>query len=235
MTEGSTDFDRWIEDRGPDWVTETLSAWVSERRLARIEQVLAHRLQGVTVVLVRLYDPHNGAAVLRTAEGMGLQDVHAVEAADQPFRASPKVTIGCDKWLDVHRHADMATCRRVLVEQDFELWGAVVGATRAVTDIPHDRKVALVFGNERDGLSDEERALCDAEFRLPMWGFSESYNLSVSVGMSLHHVVPRYRGRLDGTGDLPEDRKARLRALWLYRSVRGADAILRRANQEGIS
>ncbi len=228
-----TILERLLEERGPEWVSRKLEPWVTERRRARIDRVLEQRLQGITVVLVRLYDPHNGAAVLRTAEGMGLQDLHAVEAVDQTFQISPKVTIGCDKWVDLHRYESLRACRDELREQGYVLWGAVVGAGRPVTDLPEDRKVALVFGNERDGLSDQERALCDEEFSLPMWGFSESYNLSVSVGMTLQELVPRYRMALAAPGDLPPWRRARLRAVWLFRSIRAAGQILERAHQGG--
>ncbi len=221
--------ERFLEERGPEWVSEQLEPWITDQRRARIEQVLDQRIQGVTLVLVRLYDPHNGAAAIRTAEGMGLQDVHAVEPADQAFEISPKVTIGCDKWVDVHIHDSLQACRQWLHERGYALWGAVVGGRRPVTDLPSDRRVALVFGNERDGLSARERALCDEEFTLPMWGFSESYNLSVSVGMTLHELVPRYRAGLEAPGDLPAERKARLRAVWLFRSIRAAAQILERA------
>ncbi len=215
--------------RGPDWVCRQLEPFVSQSRIARIEKVLEQRITGLTVGLVRLYDPHNGAAVIRTAEAMGLSEIHAAQGDGLPFRVSPKVTIGCEKWISVQRYPDTATMARALHTRGFRLWAAVVEGAHELSDIPLDGQVALIFGNERDGLSEEDQSACDETFRLPMWGFTQSYNLSVSVGMTLMTLVPKLRARLAGRGDLEESERNRLRAIWMAKSVKAADGILARA------
>lgn len=221
-----------LDQKGPDWIASVLEPFVSQSRMARIDQVLAHRLTRLTVGLVRLYDPHNGAAVIRTAEAMGLSAVHAAEAEGQPFRVSPKVTIGCEKWISVERYPSTAAMAKRLHDQGFRLWAAVVDGKRDVADIPLEDKVALIFGNERDGLSAEDQAHCDETFRLPMWGFSQSYNLSVSVGMTLMALVPRLRATMARPGGLTQRERERMRTQWMAESVKAADAILRRALAE---
>ena len=221
-----------LDQKGPDWIASVLEPFVSQSRMARIDQVLAHRLTRLTVGLVRLYDPHNGAAVIRTAEAMGLSALHAAEAEGQPFRVSPKVTIGCEKWISVERHPSTAAMAKRLHDQGFRLWAAVVDGKRDVTQIPLEGRVALIFGNERDGLSEEDQSHCDETFRLPMWGFTQSYNLSVSVGMTLMALVPRLRENLPQSGDLTQRELERMRARWMARSVKAADAILKRALAE---
>ncbi len=220
-----------LEEKGPDWVAAVLAPFVSQSRLERIDQILASRLTRLTVCLVNLYDPHNGAAVIRTAEAMGLSEVHAAQPASGAFKVSPKITIGCEKWMDIQRHADTQTMADRLHERGFRLWGAVVDAQVPIDEIPLDDKIALVFGNERDGLSETDVAACDGTFGLPMWGFTQSYNLSVSVGMSLMNMVPKLRAR-GPQGDLDAEELNRLRALWMAKSVKAARAILVRARDD---
>ncbi len=220
-----------LEEKGPDWVASVLAPFVSQSRLERIDKVLASRLTRLTVCLVNLYDPHNGAAVIRTAEAMGLSEIHAAQPSSQAFRVSPKITIGCEKWIDIHRHRDTQTMAAHLHERGFRLWGAVVDAQVPIDEIPLDDKIALVFGNERDGLSETDVAALDGTFSLPMWGFTQSYNLSVSVGMSLMNMLPKLRGH-HPHGDLAPEETKRLHALWMAKSVKAARAILVRARDD---
>lgn len=223
-------FEHWARELGIQGVIKALEPWVSVDRRCRIEQVVERRLKGVTVALVGLHDPHNGAAVLRTAESLGIQHVHAVQSVE-PFAYSPKVAVGCEKWITVHRYGDFETVAAKLEADEFTLWAAVPGALARLEDFSCDRPVALVFGNERDGLSPSVIERCDARFSLPMWGFTQSYNLSVSVGLSLSEVSARYRALSGRSGDLGDEEKSYLRALWLFRSVRAAPLLLEKAGE----
>jgi tRNA (guanosine-2'-O-)-methyltransferase len=210
---------------------EILREFVSPARQARIEQVLSARLAGLTVVLENLHDPHNGAAALRSVEGFGLCELSVVEAAE-PFRFSSKVTQGCEKWVEIHRYPTFDACARALHARGFALWAALppsVGApTVDVGTLDVARPTALVFGNEHAGLTEEAAALCDGRFSIPMTGFTGSFNLSVSVALSVFACAQRRRALLGG-GDLDESARTALRARWYRLSVDAAEAILRRA------
>ena len=221
-------FDRYVQTMGIEGITEILEPWVSAERRERLDQVLERRLGGVTVVLVGLHDPHNGAAVLRTAEALGVQHVHAVQTRE-PYRYSVKVTIGCEQWMTIHRYGSFESCRCALEDRNYELWAAVPGDEPRAERPPGDRPVALVFGNERDGLEAEVIDQCAGRFSLPMWGFTRSYNLSVSAALAMSAACRRYRTSAGRTGDLRPKEKARLRALWMFRSVRAAPELLARA------
>ncbi|HUB09383.1 MAG TPA: RNA methyltransferase [Myxococcales bacterium] len=179
-----------------------------ERRIERIDRVVADRLASPVLVLGGVHDPHNLAAVLRTAEGLGLQEVHVV-AGPKGFHPSQAVTQGADKWLDVIRHPGAAACAGALHDRGFRLFASLLD-DRAVPleALPADGKLALVFGNEHAGVGPELAALCDGVFRIPMYGFTQSFNVSVAAGIALHHVASASRAR---GAALPEGERSVLR------------------------
>ena len=192
---------------------------VTERRLRRIIEVAQRRLSSVTVVLENLYDPHNASAVVRTAEGFGLDGVHVVE---QPNRFAPARSIvrGADRWLQIEKHRGLTGCLGTLEARGFLVCAADVGAgCVALEDIPVDRPVALVFGSEHDGLSKRAKGLSELRFTIPMAGFTGSFNVSVSAAIALHDVARRRRELLGRAGDLDEaQRRARVES-WLAKSA----------------
>jgi tRNA (guanosine-2'-O-)-methyltransferase len=225
-----TDPDRREEEAilalGPAAAVAALSAVLGPERAARLDQSAAARLAGVTVVLENLYDPHNGAAVLRSCEAMGLLSVHVVESAER-FRAARKVTQGCDKWLEVARHPSAEDCARALRARGFRLYAAVPGAALSLERIDPLVPAAFLLGNEHAGLSGGARALCDEEFAIPLYGLSQSLNLSVATALVIHGQSERRRRALGRAGDLDGEALLRLRARYYARDVRGAEAIVR--------
>lgn len=219
----------------PDAVVRRLTPHLSAARRRRIEKVLARRLASVTVVIERPYDPHNAAAVLRTVEAAGLTHVHIVEG-EGGFSFSRKVTISAHKWLDIYVHRDTASCVRMLRDAGFERWAALPPDIKA--DKAHGvllqpgvslklpRPVALFFGNEHAGLTQEAIDGCDVRFSLAMQGFTESYNLSVSAALALQLVCAQRRAQIGCVGDLPPGAITRLRAAYYARSTRHAVEVL---------
>jgi len=180
------------------------------RRKLRIDEVVSQRVRGLTLVLEQVHDPHNLAAILRSAEGLGLQDLHVVEGP-KGFRPSQAVTQGADKWIDVHRHESAAACAGQLRARGFRLFGSQLeGQARSLQELPAAEKLALVFGNEHAGLSEAFAGHCDGFFRIPMSGFSQSFNVSVAVGITLATAMQNRR-TLGLGGDLSEEEQAALR------------------------
>jgi tRNA (guanosine-2'-O-)-methyltransferase len=202
----------------PEDVLAALGPLLTDERKARIEEVLAARLGGLTVVLENLHDPHNGAAALRSVEGFGLSELHVVES-NEPFRFAHSVPIGCDKWVALTKYKTFAACADTLHARGFKLYAAVPGAEMTLSDIDAATPAALVFGNEHDGLSELARSACDATFSIPMTGFTQSFNLSVSVSLGVYETARRRRAALGQPGDLPDEERARLRAEWYALSM----------------
>jgi tRNA (guanosine-2'-O-)-methyltransferase len=159
-------------------------------RKERIAQVVAQRTRSLSVVLDRLEDTFNMAAVLRTCEGMGVQDIHIIENPEVPFEPNRKVTQGCDKWLTLNVYPDARSCFERLKAGGYKIWvsAARQGAV-SLTELRFDGKVALVFGNERTGVSEEVLANADGVFWIPMRGFTQSFNISVAVSACVTRAV----------------------------------------------
>lgn len=216
-----------IDRHGPEAVLAAVLPLVSERRMARIDAVLDARLDSLTAVVEDLYDPHNGAAAIRSIEAFGLTTLHAVEAAN-PFPVSAAVTIGADRWIDVRRHADAAACAAALRARGFSLVATTPDADRDIDDLDMSRPWAVWFGNERDGLSAAALELADARVAIPMYGFSQSFNISVSVALVVSQLAAKRRAALGARGDLDPERKARLRARFAATGVRGLEMVVER-------
>lgn len=185
------------------------------RRPARMKLVAGRRWVGLTVVLDGLHDPHNISAVLRSCDGFGVQRVHLIgDPADLPVNA--QITRGCEKWLSLHYHAESAECASALRAEGFQLWAADPDRQATPLDeIDFSRKVALVFGAEHAGLSDELLSCCDGRYRIHMAGFSQSLNVSVAAAVSLY-VATSARGRALGRHtDLEDAEIAALAHRWI--------------------
>jgi tRNA (guanosine-2'-O-)-methyltransferase len=206
---------------------EVLRPFVSHERQARIDRAIATRTRQVVVVLENLYDEHNASAVLRTAEAFGVHEVHVVE--DQVrFVVNTKTSSGAYKWLDLHRHPSPRDAYQALRASGHRVWASSVkGDAVDLGAIDVSTPIALVFGNEHQGLAEQSIAAADGRFRVPMGGFVESLNVSVAAAVSLYDVLSRKRGREDIR--LSEPEQQRLRAAWFALSVKAAKPLLAKA------
>ena len=187
-------------------------AQLTPERKLRIQSVVDARLRSVTVVLDRLFDPHNTAAILRTAEAHGLCKVHVVAHEGEDGLAHRRVTQDADKWLEVELHASGAAAAAALRALGFEVWaGHLDGGARLYTDLPADRPVALLFGNEHEGPPAATLSACTGTFRIPMAGFTRSFNVSVAAGIALAQQTSARRRHLGTAGDLSLGERVLLR------------------------
>jgi tRNA (guanosine-2'-O-)-methyltransferase len=219
--------DQLIDRHGPAAICAALEPMMTPARIARIDAVLAARLVSVVTVVEDTYDPHNAAATIRTSEALGLQEVHVIERA-QRFAATKGVTKGSHQWIDLMRWPDPSAAITALHARGFRVYATAPGATATIDDVAVDSPLAVLFGNEHDGVTSEAIAASDAAISVPMFGFSESYNLSVTVGLAMSRLAARRRAALGTTGDLDPVRHARLRAKWFTFGIRGAIGVLER-------
>ena len=208
------------EREDPARVVRLLEPFVTERRQARLRAVIDARLASVAVILDAPYDPHNGAAVVRSCEAFGVQALHVVEREGTPFLVASSVARGAEKWLDVSRYADPSAAVAAARAAGLELVGAHPQGTLEPSELARIPRVAIVMGNERQGIREVLARECTRAVRVPMRGFVESLNMSVTTAILLAAATS---GR---AGDLDEKDRLRLYARGLYMSVGHARDIL---------
>ena len=221
------DVEQLIARFGPAAVCDALAPLLTEDRVERIDAVLAARLQSVAIAVEDTYDPHNAAATIRTAEALGLQDLHVIESAHR-FSAAEGVTRGAHRWLDLHRWPSAEAAASDLRGRGFRVLATRPDAGHSLDDVDVATPLAVMFGNEHTGLSAAALAACDGAIRVPMFGFTESYNLSVTVALVANRLAARRRAHVGAPGDLPPERVAHLRARWFTVGLRGVVGILHR-------
>ena len=218
---------RIIERHGPDAVCAALAPLLTAERIARIDEVLAARLGSVVTVVEDTYDPRNAAATIRTTEAIGLGELHVIELEDR-FSASGGVTRGAHKWIELHRWKSAEAAIAGLRGRGFRIYATLPGAPHTIDDVDVTTPIAVAFGNEHDGLTRSAIDACDGALGVPMYGFTESFNLSVTVALAMTRVAARRRAAVGSTGDLDDVRRRELRARWFALKIRGAIGILER-------
>ncbi len=216
-----------IARHGPAAICAALEPMMTAARIARIDEVLAARLGSVVTVVEDTYDPHNAAATIRTSEALGLQELHVIEREHQ-FSTAAAVTKGAHQWMELHRWATPEAAIVALHARGFRVYATAPGASASIDDVDVATPIAVVFGNEHTGVTPAAIAASDGAIAVPMFGFTESFNLSVTVGLAISRLAARRRAAIGAVGDLPEDRKAVLRARWFTLGIRGVEGVLAR-------
>ncbi len=211
-----------LEAHDPAGVVRVLEPFVNDRRRQRLLDVVGQRLGSVAVIFESPHDPHNGAAVVRTCEAFGVQRLHVIESRER-FLAAASVARGAEKWVDIIAHRTVMGALDAAKEADLELVATHPEGELLPPDLAHLSRFALVLGNERDGISDPLTAACKRTVRVPMRGFVESLNVSVTAAILLAAATA---GR---PGDLDEASRLRLYARGLYLSLARADDLLAHA------
>jgi len=212
-----------------------LAPFISDNKRALFERIAVRRTRHVTVVLEDIYQSQNASAVVRTSDLLGLQDIHVIENRNT-YKIDPDVTLGSSKWVDIHRYRDHAdntrACAQALRAKGYRI---IATSPRGESCTPHtialDRPMAFCFGTELTGLSDALLDLADEHVRIPMHGFTESYNISVSAAIILFTVMERLRSS-DAAWQLSDAELITLKLRWARQVVQSADLIEARFRAE---
>ncbi|MEZ2415691.1 TrmH family RNA methyltransferase [Muriicola sp. E247] len=209
-----------------------LETFVSGKRLQRFEEVLNLRTRYITVVMEDIYHLHNASAVIRSADIFGIQDVYIIE---QRFsdRLDKKIALGAEKWTDIHRYGGTKECIDNLRAKGYKIFVTTPRSDACTLDqISVNQKMAIVFGAEKEGVSESALAAADEQIHIPMVGFTESLNVSVAAAIVLYQMTKKLRSS-EHNWKLQEEEKAKIRLEWIKKSIKNIDKILARY-QEGI-
>lgn len=167
----------------------------SERRLTKIERVLRWRQLDLTVVMENIHDPHNVSAMLRTCDASGVMEVQLVYSDEEFPDIGKKSSASAKKWVERKKFKGVSECYTKLKKDGFTVYATRIGEeSKTPYQLDLTRKVALVFGNEHRGVSDEAAKLADGLVQIPMFGMIESLNVSVACAVLLYEAV---RQRID--------------------------------------
>ncbi len=205
-----------------------LSTYLTDNRKQLFSQVIQYRTRHITVVLEDIYQPHNASAVLRSADLTGIQDIHIIENRNQ-YEVNPEVAMGSSKWLNLIKYNDSEEntlkAYDALRKQGYRIIATTPHTEdKNLDEISLDGKMALVFGTELKGLSETAIQNADEYLRIPMYGFTESYNISVSAALTLFTLTEKLR-KSEISWQLSEDEKLDILLEWTRRSIKRSELI----------
>lgn len=191
-----------------------------------MDDVLSKRTRFISVVLEDIFQPHNISAVLRSCECFGVQDIHIIEKANY-YRVNPSIALGSAQWLTLNHYKNSAECLQHLKDKGYQ----IAAMTLDDDSIPIDelnlfKPLALCFGTEETGLSKETIDLADVKVKIPMVGFTQSFNISVCAAISLYALTQKLL-HSDIHWQLTPAEKEILKIDWLVNSIPGGEKIKR--------
>jgi tRNA (guanosine-2'-O-)-methyltransferase len=205
--------------------------FITERRKKLFDTIINFRTRFITVVLEDIFQAHNASAVLRSCDCFGIQDVHILENRNE-YDVNPDIALGADKWLNLIKHKYSKAKLHITINSLRERGYRIVATT------PHEPNteleqfnlnlgpVALLFGTELEGLTDNIKKEADEFLKIPMYGFTESLNISVSAAIILQFLTTRLH-QSNINWQLNEDEKKEIKLGWLRKSIKNSKTIER--------
>lgn len=208
-----------------------LQQFTSENRLEVFNKVIANRTRYITVVLEDIYQSHNASAVLRTSDCFGIQDIHVIENKNK-YDINPDVVLGSSKWLNIIRYNKNENNTLEAIKKLRKDGYRIIATSPHKEDVDFENfnvssgKMALFFGTELTGLSDLMNENADEYLKIPMFGFTESLNISVSAAIILQYFTSKLR-KSEVNWQLTEREQEDLRLDWLKKTIKSSSMLIR--------
>lgn len=204
-----------------------LENFVTEKRRQKFLKILNNRTKHFTVVLEDVYQMHNTSAVIRSCDIFGIQEAHAIEV-DNKNVLDKEIAMGAQKWVDLKYHNSTAQCIKELRAEGYQIIATTPHNNSCmVSDFDVTQKSALFFGAEKDGISDIVLDQADGFIKIPMVGFTESLNISVSAAIILQSITDKLR-KSNVHWQLNDKEREYYQLHWMKKSIKSIDKILGR-------
>ena len=208
-----------------------LETFISEDRKTRFIDVLSRRTNFITIAAEDVFQMHNTSALIRSCEVFGIQEAHVIEERFGE-RLDKNIAMGAQQWVDVFRYQNTASCLHTLKERGYQIIATTPHARSGLLqDFDLKSKTAFFFGTEKEGLSSTVLDAADGFLKIPMAGFTESLNVSVSAAIILHHMTTLLKNS-DLPWQLPESEILEKRLDWTKKSIKSIDKIMKRFKKE---
>ena len=207
-------------------LVQYLKTFVVEKRRELFEEKIRQRTKHITVVLENIFQGRNISASIRSADCFGIQDVHIIEN-ENIFNDDSEVSMGAEKWITITRHNQQKHNSIDTIKELKAEGYQIIATTPHNTDCNlfdidvRKQKVALIFGSEVRGCSDQTLALADKRMKIPMYGFTESFNISVSVSLCLQHLTYKLR-KADSDWKMTKNQQDKVMLQWLRNSIKAS-------------
>ena len=208
-------------------LVEYLETYLTENRIERFNEVLAYRTKHFTVATEDVYQLHNTSAVMRSCDVFGIQELHVIEEQNVK-RIDREIAMGAQKWVDLVRHQSTKDAIKTIKSQGYQIVATTPHQKDSnLADFDISKKSCFFFGRETEGLSNEVLNNADCFLKIPMVGFTESLNISVSAAIILQDITQKLRtSNLDW--QLTHDEKLEKRFDWCKKTIKSFNSILER-------
>jgi len=213
-------------------LTQYLTKFLTPERFNLFNRIIENRTKYMTVALEDIYQPHNASAVLRSCDCFGVQDVHIIENNNE-YNVSPDVAVGSDKWLNLYKYNELENNSLDTINKLKKNGYRIIATTPHTDDVNLEDfnlekgKFALFFGAELPGLSDIVMDNADEFLKIPMYGFTESFNISVSAALTMHTLYNKLRSS-NIKWQVTADEKEEIFFEWVKKSVKSSDKLIER-------
>jgi tRNA (guanosine-2'-O-)-methyltransferase len=207
----------------PDTFNDFLANYLTDNKRHLFEKVANERTRHIAIALENVFQPQNASAAIRSCDCFGIQDVYIIENSNT-YEINPNVVMGANKWVDIHKFNDTPNntlnCITHLKKKGYRIVATTPHTNDyLIDDLPLDQPIALFFGTEKFGLSKEMMEQADDFVRIPMYGFTESFNISVSVSLCLQTLAKRIRSTTQLNWRLTQKEQSELKHEWTKRHL----------------
>ncbi len=210
---------------------EHLETYITEHRKTRFESILSQRTKFYTVATEDVYQLHNTSAVLRSCDVFGIQEVNVVEERNVKS-IDREIAMGAQKWVDLNRYHTVNNCIQDLKQNGYQIVATTPHTNDcALHEFDFTKKSCFFFGKETDGLSQDVLDAADCYLKIPMVGFTESLNISVSAAIILQHVTTKLK-QSSINWQLTEEELLEKRLDWVTKTIKKSDDIIKRFYNE---